>query len=71
VQVGPRILVVIQLEKVEVAPTSGPTWRLSHLSKAHGEVRRAGVVQVEEENLGSSRIVASEVEAPNMLVNLV
>ena len=30
-QVGPCIPVEIQLEKAEVGPTSGPTWRLSHL----------------------------------------
>ena len=29
-QVGPCISVGIQLEKTEVGPTSGPTWRLSH-----------------------------------------
>ena len=30
-QVGPCIPVIIQLQKAEVGPTSGPTWRLSHL----------------------------------------
>ena len=30
-QVGPRVPAGIQLEKAEVGPTSGPTWRLSHL----------------------------------------
>jgi hypothetical protein len=30
-QVGPCISVGMQLEKAEVGPTSGPTWRLSHL----------------------------------------
>ena len=31
-QVGPCIPMGIQLEKTEVGPTSGPTWRLSHSS---------------------------------------
>ena len=30
-QVGPCIPVRIQLKRAEVGPTSGPTWRLSHL----------------------------------------
>ena len=30
VQVGPCIPVRVQLEKADVGPTSGPTWRLSH-----------------------------------------
>ena len=30
-QVGPCIPVKILLEKAEVGPTSGPTWRRSHL----------------------------------------
>jgi hypothetical protein len=30
-QVGPHTPVGIQLEKAEVGPTSGPTWRPSHL----------------------------------------
>jgi hypothetical protein len=29
-QVGPCIPVETQLQKAEVGPTSGPTWRLSH-----------------------------------------
>jgi hypothetical protein len=38
-RVGPCIPVGIQLEKVEVGPTSGPTWRLSHFG--HDEVDEA------------------------------
>ena len=30
-QVGPCILVGTQLEKAELGPTSGPTWRLPHV----------------------------------------
>ncbi len=30
-RVGPGIPVIIQLERAEVGPTSGPIWRLSHL----------------------------------------
>jgi hypothetical protein len=37
-QVGPCIRVGIQLEKAEVGPTSGPTWRLSHLGIADERV---------------------------------
>jgi hypothetical protein len=33
IQVGPCISVGIQLEKAEVGPASGPTWRLSHLKR--------------------------------------
>jgi hypothetical protein len=33
-RVGPYIPVGIQTEKAEVGPTSGPTWRLSHLTGA-------------------------------------
>jgi hypothetical protein len=29
-EVGPRIPVGVQLEKTEVGPTPGPTWRLAH-----------------------------------------
>jgi hypothetical protein len=32
-EVGPRIPAGIQLFKAEVGPTSGPTWRLSHLHR--------------------------------------
>ena len=35
-QVGPCIPVGIQLLKAAVGPTSGPTWRLSHLVSWHG-----------------------------------
>ena len=31
-QAGPCISVGVQLEKAEVDPTSGPTWRLSHFA---------------------------------------
>jgi hypothetical protein len=31
IQVGPCVAVGIQLQRAEVGPTSGPTWRLSHL----------------------------------------
>jgi hypothetical protein len=37
-QIGPCISVGTQLEKAEVGPTSGPTWRLSHSGS-----RRAGL----------------------------
>ena len=37
-QVGPYVPVGIQLLKDEVGPTSGPTWRLSHLSGNRGVV---------------------------------
>jgi hypothetical protein len=33
-QVDPYTTVGTQLEKAEVGPTSGPTWRLSHLLEA-------------------------------------
>ena len=58
-QIGPCVPVGIQLQKAGVGPTSGPTWRLAHF-----EVGR--VV-----HLGFSRIVASEIEVPNTLANLV
>ena len=53
IQAGPWIPVGIQLEKAEVGPTSGPTWRLSHLERLdpsqdgvhpHQRVRQAGPV---------------------------
>ena len=31
----------IQLEKAEVGPTSGPTWRLSHLARVQRDRRPA------------------------------
>ena len=39
-QAGPCAPVVIQLQKAEVGPTSGPTWRLAHLVKLEAEGRR-------------------------------
>ena len=42
IQVGPCISVGTQLNKAEVGPTSGPTWRLSH-SKAFTPFRRRSV----------------------------
>jgi hypothetical protein len=70
-----------------VSPTSGPTWCLSHLTAVvraevnRYEVRllpaRAGQARLEEgadlvdPRLGSGRIVASEIEVPNILVDLV
>jgi hypothetical protein len=33
-QASPRIPAEIQLQKAEVGPTSGPTWRLSHVCGA-------------------------------------
>jgi hypothetical protein len=47
-QVGPCILVRIQRSKaaVTVGPTSGPTWRLSHLGSGGG-IRHASVERPE------------------------
>ena len=41
-QVGPCVPVGIQLEKTEVGPTSGPSWRLSHLPRARTVEERGG-----------------------------
>ena len=38
-QVGPCIPVGIQLQKAEVGPTSGQTWRLSHFDGGAGGLR--------------------------------
>jgi hypothetical protein len=70
-QVGPRIPVGIQLEKVEVGPSSGPTRRLRHLAAGRrgldGQPR--GVID-REAGLASGHIAISEIEAPNMFANL-
>jgi hypothetical protein len=34
-EVGPHILLEIQLQRAEVGPASGLTWRLSHLRRPH------------------------------------
>ena len=78
-QVGPRIPVGIQLEKAEIGPTSGPTWRLSRSGAGLGEVDEVvEALQLRRQHapalppsVGFGRIVASEIEVPNMLVNLV
>ena len=44
-QVFPRILVGMQPQKASVGPTSGPTWRLSHL--AARQQRRAAILRAE------------------------
>ena len=41
-QVGPCIPVITQLERAEVGPTSGPTWRLSHLTSGSAAVVASG-----------------------------
>ena len=41
---GPCITVGIQLQKAEVGPTSGPTWRLSHFRAGALAVPRAAAV---------------------------
>ena len=67
--VGPRIPVEIQLEKAGVGPTSGPTWRPSHL---RGDAEHGVEIEVQQRlDLGFGRIVASESEAPNMVLNMV
>ena len=75
-QVGPCIPVGIQLEKAAVGPTSGPTWRLSHLVLVHARadqhdhdavVLRQQLAQ-HGVGLGFGRIVASDIEAPNMFI---
>jgi hypothetical protein len=46
VQVGPCIPVGMQLEKAEVGPTSGQTWRLSHLDPRAGASELAGGLEL-------------------------
>ena len=41
-QVGPCIPVGVQLQKAEIDPTSGPTWRLSHLGARVRQLRHDG-----------------------------
>jgi hypothetical protein len=53
-QVGPRIPVGMQLQKAEVGPTSGPTWRLSHFG--------------EDVDLGQQRVVLQQVGRPAELL---
>jgi hypothetical protein len=66
-QVGPCIPVEIQLEKGEVGPTSGPTWRLCHLVQ-HLVVNRLAPAAAHRAFGG---IIVSEREVPHMLVDLV
>jgi hypothetical protein len=52
-QVGPCIHVGIQLEKAEVGPTSGPTWRLSYLRS--GRAARAEGLRHRRHRVGGLR----------------
>ena len=74
-EVGPCIPVGIQREKAGVGPTSGPTGHISHLARVEGHgplARRLGEAEeADGVHLGLGRIVASEIKAPNMLLNLV
>ena len=55
-RVGPCIPVGIQLEKAEVGPTSGPTWRLSHLGRQQRAQHRAEV-PAEHEPIRGRRVI--------------
>jgi hypothetical protein len=62
-QVGPLIPVGIRLRKAEVGPTSGPTWRLSHLLS-----QQPGGWLPGKSALAARVIVISSVIVPAMLL---
>jgi hypothetical protein len=55
-QVGPCIPVGVKLEKAEVGPTSGPTWRLSRLRAGRGRAPGAELLI----RAGRGRVTARE-----------
>jgi hypothetical protein len=63
-QVGPCIPMGVQLEKAEVGPTSGPTWRLPHLLGLVRVHRLDDPLRVDAPRQGGPRLQLRELEAP-------
>jgi hypothetical protein len=55
-QVGSCIPVGIQLQKAEVGPTSGPTWRLSHFRRPVAAAGGRGAVDPEDRRRREHRV---------------
>jgi hypothetical protein len=54
-QIGPCVPVGIQLEKAEVGPSSGRTWRLSHMMRKHAARAQVKVGAVQALETGAEQ----------------